>query len=90
MADEPSLLGGQHSLCKHISGLLACGGVHVEVLEEDLGAAGGRSAAPGVVGTLDVDGRGQRSVRGSEGSSLPNVYLPMEFWKVLSYKYTNF
>ena len=22
--------------------------------------------------------------------SLPNVYLPMEFWKVLSYKYTNY
>jgi hypothetical protein len=70
MADEPSLLGGQLSLGKHISGLLASGGVHVEVLEEDLGAAGGRSAALAVVGTLDVDGRGHGSVRVSEGSSL--------------------
>lgn len=40
MAEEPSLLRGQLGLSKHISGLLTGGGVHVEVLEEDLGAAG--------------------------------------------------
>ena len=61
MAEETSLLGGQFSLGKHISGLLASGGVHVEVLEEDLGAAGGRSAALGVVLSLDTDVRGPSS-----------------------------
>jgi len=76
MADEPSLLRGQLSLGKHISGLLASGGVHVEVLEEDLGAAGGRSAVLAVVDTLDVDGRGHGSVRVSEGSKPVQHFTP--------------
>lgn len=64
------LLAGKFTLSEDISGLLTGGGVHVEVLEEDLGATGGRSATFGVVLGLDVDGRGHRSVRVIEGRSL--------------------
>ena len=60
----------QLTLHEDISRLLTGGGVDVEVLEEDLGQTGGRSAALGVVLGLDVDGRGDRSVRVIEGSSL--------------------
>lgn len=51
------LLLAQLGLGQHFSGLLTDGGVYVEVLEEDLGATGGRSAALGVILGLDVDGR---------------------------------
>ena len=64
------LLLAQLGLGQHFSGLLTGGGVHVEVLEEDLGATGGRSATFGVVLGLDVDGCGHRSVRVIEGRSL--------------------
>lgn len=64
------LLIGQLGLGQHFSGLLTSNGVHVEVLEEDLGATGGRSASLGVVLGLDVDGRSHRSVRVVEGCSL--------------------
>ena len=64
------LLIAQLGLGQDSSGLLTGGGVYVEVLEEDLGATGGRSAALGVVLGLDVDGRGHRSVRDIEGRSL--------------------
>ena len=60
------LLIGQLGLGQHFSGLLTSNGVHVEVLEEDLGATGGRSATLG----LDVDGRNHRSVRVVEGCGL--------------------
>ena len=60
----------QLALHQDISRLLTGGGVDVEVLEEDLGKTSGRSAALGVVLGLDVDGRGDRSVRVIEGSSL--------------------
>ena len=70
MAEGECLLLAQLGLGQHFSGLLTCGGVHVEVLEEDLGATGGRSATLGVVLGLDVNGRGHRSDRGVEGRSL--------------------
>ena len=70
MAEGECLLLAQFGLGQHVSGLLTGGGVHVEILEEDLGAAGGRSTALGVVLGLDVDGRGHRSVRVIEGRSL--------------------
>ncbi len=70
MAEGECLLLAQLGLGQHFSGLLTGGGVHVEVLEEDLGATGGRSATFGVVLGLDVDGRGHWSVRVIEGRSL--------------------
>ena len=50
------LLLAQLGLSQHFSRLLTGGGVHVEVLEEDLGATGGWSATFGVVLGLEVDG----------------------------------
>ena len=67
---KSSLLLAQHSTGHLLAGLLAGGGVHVEILEEHLGSAGGRSAVLGVVLGLDVDGRGNRRVRIVEGSCL--------------------
>jgi len=64
------LLLGQLGLGEDVSGLLTGCGVDVEVLEEDLRVAGIGSAALVVVGTLDVDGRGHRGVRISEGCGL--------------------
>ena len=49
MTEGGRLLLAQLGLGQHFSGLLTGGGVHVEVLEEDLGASGGRSATLGVV-----------------------------------------
>lgn len=70
MAEGECLLLAQLGLGQDFSGLFTGGGVHVEVLEEDLGATGGRSATLGVVLGLDVDGRGHRGVRVIEGRSL--------------------
>ena len=70
MAEGECLLLAQLGLGQHFSGLFTGGGVRVEVLEEDLGATGGRSATLGVVLGLDVDGRGLGSVRIIEGRSL--------------------
>ena len=64
------LLAGELGQGQHFSGLLTGSGVHVEVLEEDLGATGGRSATHGVVLGLDVDSRSHRRVRVIEGRSL--------------------
>lgn len=50
--------------------LLAGGGVHEEILEEHLRITGRGSATLVVVVALDVDGRGHRSERIAEGSSL--------------------
>ena len=60
----------QLTLHEDISRLLTGGGVDVEVLEEDLGQTGGRSAALGVVLGLDVDGRVHGGVRVIEGGRL--------------------
>ena len=57
-------------LGEYVSGLLTGHGVHEEVLEEDLRAAGGRGAALGVILRLDVDGGGHRSCRVVEGCGL--------------------
>ena len=70
MAECECLLLAQFGLGQHFSGLLTGGGVHVEVLEEDLGATGGRSAALGVVLGLDVDSRGHSGDGVIEGRSL--------------------
>jgi len=43
------LLAAQHGAGKHFCTLLTGGGVNVEILEEHLREAGGRSAALGVV-----------------------------------------
>ena len=61
---------GQLGLGENVTGFLTGSGVYVEVLEEDLRVAGIGSAALVVVGTLDVDGRGHRGVRISEGCGL--------------------
>ena len=58
------------TLDQNFSRLLTGGGVDVEVLEEDLRVAGGRSAALGLVVRLDVDGGGHRSERRTKGSGL--------------------
>lgn len=61
-------LGTQHRAHHLPSGLLASGCVHVEVAEEHIRIAGRRSAALGVVVTLDVDGHGDRSEGIAESS----------------------
>lgn len=66
MAECECLLLAQFGLGQHFSGLLTGCGVHVEVLEEDFRATGGRSAALG----LDVDSRGHSGDGVIEGRSL--------------------
>ena len=70
MAECECLLLAQLGLGQHFSGLLTGCGVHVEVLEEDFRATGGRSAALGVVLGLDVDSRGHSGDGVIEGRSL--------------------
>lgn len=60
----------QLGACEHVGRLLTGSGVDVEVTEEDLRFAGGRGAVLLVVVILDVDGRGDRSQQGREGSRL--------------------
>ena len=70
MAERECLLLAQLGLGQDFSGLLTGGGVHVEVLEEDLGATGGRRSTLGIILGLDVDGSGHRSDGVIEGRSL--------------------
>ena len=52
------LLLPQLGACEHVGRLLTGSGVDIEVTEEDLRIAGGRSAVLLVIVGLDVDGRG--------------------------------
>ncbi len=60
----------QLGACEHVGRLLTGSGVDIEVTEEDLRIAGGRSAVLLVIVGLDVDGRGDRSLQAREGSRL--------------------
>ena len=70
MAEVECLLLAQLGLGEYVSGFLTGNGVHEEVLKEDLRAAGGRSAALGVILRLDVDGGGHRGCWIVEGCGL--------------------
>jgi len=59
----------QHRSEHLLSRLLAGSSIYVEILEEDLGSAGARSAILGVVLGLDVDGACHGSVRAVECGS---------------------
>lgn len=63
-------LGREHGTGHLLAGLLAGDGVHEEILEEHLRITGRGSATLVAVVALDVDGRGHRSERIAEGSSL--------------------
>lgn len=68
---RPGLLA-QNSGCQLLTGLLASGGIHIEILEEDLGKAGRGNAVIADVRTLDVDRLGG----GGEGVSFPKMDSP--------------
>jgi len=64
MAEGECLLLAQLGLGQYFSGLLTGGGVDVEVLEEDLGATGGRSATLGVVRINSAQKRSPGAIQG--------------------------